>query len=125
MRRLALALVPAAALFALPVHAQDPEETVLDQDTAPLDNPSHLDLQRSLVAWMACTDVEPDDVQLERVQRRLLSTAPAETMEAAVAALEEAARDMAAVIRDEGCDGQRVQRSLALFDVYLQPALEP
>lgn len=121
----AVAVALAAVLPAAPAAAQDPERSVLTQDTAPLDNPSHLDLQRSVVAWLACTEATPDDIALERVQRRLLATAPTETEAEAVAALEQAAREMGEIIEAEGCAAPRVDRAIALFDVYLRPALSP
>lgn len=91
----------------------------------PLDNPSHLDLQKALIAWLRCTDATPEKVDLEKIQMRLLQTTEVPQSEAeALAELEAAAREMGEVVDEDGCDSPRVERHIALFDTYLRPALE-
>lgn len=121
----AAALAGAVLLPAAPVLAQDPDESVLTQETAPLDNPSHLDLQKALIAWLRCTDATPEKVDLEKIQMRLLQTTEVPQSEAeALAELEAAAREMGEAVDEDGCDSPRVTRHIALFDTYLRPALE-
>ncbi|EKV27121.1 hypothetical protein C882_2050 [Caenispirillum salinarum AK4] len=114
-------LVPAAP----PAIAQVGGESALTHETAPLDNPSHLDLQKALIAWLRCTDATPEKVDLERIQMRLLQTVEVPKSESeALAELEAAAREMGEVVAEDGCDSPRVERHIALFDTYLRPALE-
>jgi hypothetical protein len=86
--------------------------------------PTHLDLQKSLIVWMQCTDATPQRADLEKIQLRVLEETNAPESEAeALAELELAAREMGDVVARDGCEGAEATHHMKLFDTHLAPAL--